>query len=293
MNEFSIRDIENLTGIKAHTIRIWEQRFSIITPKRKESTHRIYDSEDLKKILRIAYLYNNGMKISKIASLNEDDVRKLALETENKPTDSQIFINQLIEAALDFDQPAFENTLTAAVMKTGFENAVSQIIFPVLNKIGLMWMVNRISPAQEHFASAIILNKIISSISSYPRALPEPGKKFVLIFTPEEEMHEIPLTVMEYLLRKNGIAYINAGKHSSQEVLMPLYVKHGFTDFYFHLITNLRHSSFEEYLQKLSSTFPDVSISYSGIDSEFMPPNVNFLQDEKAVKNYVSKLQAV
>lgn len=293
MNEFSIRDIENLTGIKAHTIRIWEQRFSIITPKRKESTHRIYDSEDLKKILRIAYLYNNGMKISKIASLNEDDVRKLALEPENKPTDSQIFINQLIEAALDFDQPAFENTLTAAVLKTGFENAVSQIIFPVLNKIGLMWMVNRISPAQEHFASAIILNKIISSVSSYPRVLPEPGKKFVLIFTPEEEMHEIPLTVMEYLLRKNGIAYINAGKHSSQDVLIPLHEKHGFTDLYFHLITNLRHSSLEEYLQKLSSTFPDLNINYSGVVSGFLPSNVKYLRDEKAVKNYVAELQTV
>ncbi|MGZ5252819.1 MAG: MerR family transcriptional regulator [Flavitalea sp.] len=292
MNQFSIRDIENLTGIKAHTIRIWEQRFSIITPKRKESAHRIYDSEDLKKILRIAYLYNNGMKISKIASLNEDDVRKLALEPD-KVNDSQIFINQLIEAALDFDQPAFENILTAAILKTGFENSISQIIFPVLNKIGLMWMVNRMSPAQEHFASAIILNKIISSVSAYPRVLPEPGKKFILIFTPEEEMHEIPLIALEYLLRKNGIAYINAGKHCAQDVLMPMYEKHKFTDFYFHLITNLRHSSLEEYLQKLSSTFPLVSINYSGVVSDILPSNVNYLRDEKAMKNYIKQLQAV
>lgn len=290
MNEFSIRDIENLTGIKAHTIRIWEQRFNLIKPRRKESTHRIYDNEDLKKILRIAHLYNTGLKISKIAALTEEEVRALTLDPTRSKEEHKIYINQLIEAALDFDQPLFENILAAGVMKLGFESAVSNIMFPALQKIGLMWMVNKVSPAQEHFASAIILNKIIAAISSYKRAMPAKGKSYVLIFTPEEELHELPLLMTEFLLRKNEIAYVNAGKHSSNEVLKELSDKHQFTHLYFNLITNLKHYSTEEYLQKLSVMFPSQKIYYTGAPASFLPANVTYLKNEQAVKNLMEHL---
>ncbi len=290
MNEFSIRDIENLTGIKAHTIRIWEQRFNLIKPRRKDSTHRIYDSEDLKKILRIAHLYSTGLKISKIAALTEEEVRMLTLDPSQSKEDHKVYINQLIEAALDFDQPQFENILAAGILKLGFETSVTHIMFPTLHKIGLMWLVNKVSPAQEHFASAIIINKIISAISSFKRALPVKGRSYVLLFTPEEEMHELPLLMTEFLLRKNEIAYINAGKHSSNEVLKELSKKHVFTHIYFNLITNLKHYSLEEYLQKLSVMFPSQRIFYSGTQASYLPANVSYLRNEQAVKKFLEQL---
>ncbi len=111
MNIFSIRDIENMTGIKAHTLRIWEQRHNIFNPKRKESKHRFYDCEDLKYILRVAYLYNRGMKISRIAGMTQEEIRQQALELKPDSENYEIYVNQLAEAALDFDQPRFEKIL--------------------------------------------------------------------------------------------------------------------------------------------------------------------------------------
>ena len=120
MNFFSISDIESLTGIKAHTLRIWEQRYDLLNPKRKESKHRLYDNEDLKYILRIAFLYHNGYKISKIVSLSEEEIKKMALETTPGKENYQVFVNQLTEASIDFDQVRFEKILHNLVLHLGF-----------------------------------------------------------------------------------------------------------------------------------------------------------------------------
>src|SRR5258708_32447718 len=123
MNGFSVSDIENLTGIKAHTLRMWEQRYSFLNPKRKQSKHRFYDNEDLKFILRIAYLYNNGFKISKIACFCEDEIKKLALELKPGAENYDIFINQLTEASIDFNQNRVEKILHNLVLHVGFERS--------------------------------------------------------------------------------------------------------------------------------------------------------------------------
>src|SRR5262245_962719 len=136
MNFFSIRDIENLTGIKANTLRIWEQRYQLFNPKRRESKHRFYDNEDLKFILRIAYLYNNGYKISQIAGFSPDEIRKMSLELKPSEDNLEIFINQLTEAAIDLDQVRFDKILHTLVLHTGFEKSVTRVLFPLLKRIG-------------------------------------------------------------------------------------------------------------------------------------------------------------
>src|SRR5687767_14826166 len=146
MNHFSIRDIENMSGIKAHTLRIWEQRFQLCCPKRKASKHRIYDNEDLKHILRIAYLYHNGHKISRIAAMTENEIRSLALETKPGAENCEIFINQLMEASIDFNQVYFEKILHTSLLHFGFEKAILSVIFPLLRKIGLLWLTGHIIP---------------------------------------------------------------------------------------------------------------------------------------------------
>src|SRR5919112_3696975 len=192
MNQFSIKDIENLSGIKAHTLRIWEQRYNILIPKRKDSNHRFYDDQDLKQLLKIAYLYHKGIKISKIASLKNDDLNNAAQKLFSSDTTYANYINDLIESSLDFDEERFEQSFEQALEKEGIENVMLKVIYPYLEKVGMLWLTDHVIPAQEHFTSNLINRKIIRAIDALPNIYKE-GKKSVLLFAPPKEYHEIPL----------------------------------------------------------------------------------------------------
>ena len=291
MNFFSISDIENLTGIKAHTLRIWEQRYSLLNPRRKESKHRQYDNEDLKYILRVAFLYHSGYKISRIASLSEDEVKKLALGTTSGKENYQIFVNQLTEASIDFDQQRFEKILHNLILHLGFEKTVVQILFPLLNKIGLLWMTDKVSPAQEHFASALVVKKILVATDGLDKTSEEGARK-VLLFAPEGEHHEIPILFMQYLLKKNGVSCVYVGKNAGLEVLRDFCLQHQITQIHCHLVTNLLSTDLNAYLAKLSHEYPDKEISFSGpqarkVDSP--PPNLRILRDADAMLAFCNK----
>ena len=293
MNFFSIRDIENLTGIKAHTLRIWEQRYQLLNPKRKESKHRLYDNEDLKYILRIAFLYHNGYKISRIAGLSEDEIKKMALDTTSGKENYQVFVNQLTEASIDFDQARFEKTLHNLILHLGFEKTVIQILFPLLNKIGLLWMTDKVSPAQEHFASAIVIKKILFAIDSLDKRYVENTARKVLLFSPAGEHHEIPLLFMQFLLKKNGVPYIYVGKDAKFEAIRDFCMQHNPTQLYCHLVTNLLTSDLNEYFKRLSSAFPDIEIFFSGPQARKVdnpPSNIRLLKDPEAMLAFVAKL---
>lgn len=293
MHVFSIRDIENLTGIKAHTLRIWEQRYTFLKTKRKESKHRFYDHEDLKYILRIAFLYKKGLKISRIARLGEDEIRKHALSPSENGSNTDIVINQLTEAALDFDEPVFQKILSQRVKDNGIEDSVLQVIFPLLNRIGLLWLAGDIRPAQEHFASALIIKQILLSTQAVVRK-PYLSNRCILIFTPLGEFHEIPILFMQYLLKKNGIRYIYAGKNTGVEVLKKYCAVNGVTELYTHLITNLLHCDINNYLQKLHAAFPQMPIFFSGstlVLEQISNPNVQVLRTSGEIMSYASSRQ--
>lgn len=215
MHVFTIKDMENLSGIKAHTLRMWEQRYQLLVPKRKTSNHRLYNNEDLKQLLRIAFLYRNGLKISHIAGLQEDARKKMALhQAGQKPKDS--FLNQLLEAAIDFNMLQFEELLSQSVAQLGIEQCVTSIIYPYLEKIGLLWLTDNAIPAQEHFSSNIIRSQLLLAIDALP---PASSRKLCLLFTPPGEFHEIPLLFFHYLLRKNGTRVWYAGANCTMPVL--------------------------------------------------------------------------
>src|SRR5688572_25366000 len=130
MNQFSISDIETLSGIKAHTLRIWEQRYNFLTPARKESRHRIYSNDDLKSILRISYLYHKGLKISKIAALSEEEICKRSLQTDGHRVDFEIYLNRLTEASIDLNQELFEEIIEQVISQAGYESSVLKVFFP-------------------------------------------------------------------------------------------------------------------------------------------------------------------
>jgi DNA-binding transcriptional MerR regulator len=263
MNFFSIRDIENLTGIKAHTLRIWEQRYQLFCPKRRESKHRFYDNEDLKYILRIAYLYNNGYKISQIAGLTQDQIMQLALELKPNDDNFDIYINQLTEAAIDLDQQRFDKILHTLVLHAGFEKSVIRVLFPLLKKIGLLWLTGNVIPAQDHFASALIIKKLLVAIDGLEKPVANENRR-VLLFTPVGELHEIPLLFMHYMLKKNGVPQVYLGKNVSLEMLELICQHHEVNQLYFHVITNLTRCDIKEYLCRLSRLFPEKEIIFSG-----------------------------
>ena len=167
MNQFTIKDLEHLSGIKAHTIRVWEQRYSFLTPQRTETNIRYYNNEHLKLILNIALLNKYGFKISHIDKMNEDDIRQKIMALSHTEAQEENRINQLIECMVDVDMQNFETLLDRYIKENSVEKAVLQIIYPFLERIGMLWLTNNIHPAQEHLVSNIIRQKLIIAISHH------------------------------------------------------------------------------------------------------------------------------
>lgn len=298
MNFFSIRDVQNLTGIKAHTLRIWEQRHSILNARRKRSNHRFYDNEDLKHLLRIAFLYHHGYKISRIAGLSDEDISRLALEIRPDRENYEIYINQLIEATIDLDHNRFETTLDCLVLQTGFEKAVLEVLFPLLKKIGHLWLAGNVMPAQEHFASAIIIKNILLAIDGLNRPAASLYQRRVVLYTPYGELHEIPILFMQYMLKKNGIPYIYLGSNVTTETLEAVCTQFEklnpdkpITQVYFHLITNLIKSDLGEYLYRVAGLFPGKEVVFSGSRTgawfaRGIPANVRLLKGTEDLKGF-------
>lgn len=271
MNTFTIRDIENLSGIKAHTLRVWEQRYGIIRPMRKDSNHRLYSIEDLKQILRISFLYNQGYKISRIAEMDENEIKKLSLEFKPKGS-YEVFINQMMEASMDFDEELFRSAMDNAMIHLGMEKLMTLVIYPFLNKIGILWMTGNVIPSQEHFASNIIRNKILMATNQLPPKKNDEGKKYIL-FNPPGEYHEIPLLFVQYCLKQRGISNILFGIDTSTDLLKEYLQKNKSTHLFLFMTTNFTNMQPMELLEDIRRNFPGLQIevagnSFRGVETE-------------------------
>ena len=262
MQSFSIRNIELLTGIKAHTLRIWEQRYDFFKAPRKESMQRVYSNEDLKKLLCIAFLYHNGWKISRIASLPDDEVMlevdKIHLTGSNYKTYHQ----KLLQAAIDFNEASFSDTLNLLIENIGFEKTIHEVCYTYLKSVGLLWNTNRVIPAQEHFSSYLIQNRLITETEKYTGVQNEPPE--ILLFCPENEHHELPLLYINYLLRKNGWRVLYLGKDIKLDELKEAAAIPRISYLYLHLITNFTGLFIDDYFEELRKAFPDKIILASG-----------------------------
>lgn len=227
MKKFSIRDIECLTGIKAHTIRIWEQRYNLVPPKRTETNIRYYESGDLKKFLNISTLLENGYRISKVAELNEDEMCGMIAElAENDHVCNKV--NALCTATLKLDEEQFNNTISACIAVMGIEQTFTDVVFPFMRKIGLMWQVGTINPAHEHFITHLIRQKLLTAIDELPTVNSEVARKY-LLFLPEGETHEVGLLFANYLLKARGQHVLYLGQNlplSDLEQIVGYYQPH-------------------------------------------------------------------
>ncbi len=262
MQFFSIRDIENLSGIKAHTLRIWEQRYKLIIPARKESMHRLYSNEDLKQILKISYLYHRGFKISRIARMSAAEIDAHSLEY-HKDSNYDVFINQFVESALDLDQERFEQVFRSLIAHLGFEQAMIRVVYPFLERLGMLWMTGNFLPAQEHFSSHLIRKQILLDTDRIKAITPSTGESIIL-FTPEGEHHEIPILLIANLLRKNGFRVVYFGTNLPLDTLAGYADQHPGDALYFHVLTNFTDLRPDGYVAMLRERFPARRIYVSG-----------------------------
>lgn len=247
---FNIRDIENLTGIKAHTLRTWERRYGIIMPLNIPGKHRMYDNNDLKQILRISTLYHGGYKISKIAGMSLDEMAINTLQLERK-TNFEVFINRFIEFTIDMNEAEFKKLFSELRESIDEKNLYLHIIFPVLQRIGNLWMVGNILPVQEHFASNLIRSYLINSIDGTKNRSRKSNIR-VLLFCPENEHHELPLLFLHFILKYNGAEVIYLGVDTATDMLTYTIQKMNPDYVFAYLITNFAELDINQYLDKLS-----------------------------------------
>jgi len=211
MSNYSIKDIERISGIKAHTLRIWEKRYGIIEPKRTETNIRYYTNEELKKILNISILNNYGIKISKIVGLSSKELHQKVIEISTEEVEETLQIESLVIAMVEVDESRFEKILANCTLRLGFEQTVLNIIYPFFKKVGVLWQAGAINPAQEHFISNLIRQKLIVAIDSQGMMVKEGARRF-LLFLPEGELHELGLLFYSYLIQKAGHKVIYLGQ---------------------------------------------------------------------------------
>ncbi|MDO1500185.1 MerR family transcriptional regulator [Winogradskyella maritima] len=218
-NRFSIKDLENLTGIKAHTIRIWEKRYNLLTPKRTETNIRYYDLENFQKLLNVSFLNNNGYKISKIATLEDHKIPVLVREIASEDNNESHAINSFKMAMLNFDQVLFYNTYESLLRERPFKEIFYDIFIPLLTEIGLLWQTTTITPAHEHFLVALIRQKILLNIEIIQSKTPLKSKSTYVLYLPDNEIHELGLMFIHYELVSQGNQCIFLGSSVPMENL--------------------------------------------------------------------------
>lgn len=263
MNKFTIKDLENLSGIKAHTIRIWEQRYTFLKPERTATNIRYYSNQELKTLLNISLLNKYGYKISHINRMKNEELRDKILSLSGSQAQQERIVNDLIQHMIDLDMDAFEQVLDNFILSRGIEKAITFIIFPFMERIGILWLTDHINPAQEHLITNIIRQKIIVGIENI--VTPFELKSVILLFMPENEHHELGLLFMNYLLKSRGVKTIYLGANvplSDLEFVVDLkkpdYI-------YTHLTTVMKEFNFEKFLNNLKLKFSSTPVLISGL----------------------------
>lgn len=292
MNAFTIKDLENLSGIKAHTIRIWEQRYTFLRPQRTGTNIRYYNNDELKILLNVALLNKYGFKISHIDKMNEVEMKDRILSLSQVQAQQERIINDLIQSMVDLDIESFETILDNYIMARGIERTITQIIFPFLEKIGILWATNHINPAQEHLVTNIIRQKLIVGIESSVTHMHV--NKSILLFLPEGEHHELGLLFIYYLLRSRGVKVLYLGANVPvSDVEYVIKVKNPDIA-YTHLTSLANNFNFDKFLNNLSNKIKGVPIVISGqVTQQYRkssPQGIHLKRSLSEVMEYISGL---
>lgn len=268
MNSYQINDLQRLTGINAHTIRMWERRYNLIKPHRTQTNIRYYDDEQVKKLLNVSTLLNHGMKISRIAELSDAQMHSQIQDLGKVAEGDAIcagFINELTASMLAFDEQAFEKSLSAVIVRFGMYEAMIRVFYPFMKNAGIMWISNEAMPVQEHFATALIRRKLIAAIDGLPAASRK--NKLFLLFLPSEEWHETGLLFADYIIRSKGYKTIYLGQNVPMENLQQVIENKQPTHFLTFYITPQKADKVQAEVSLLARKNKECQILISGADA--------------------------
>jgi len=290
MSKYLIKDIERFTGIKAHTLRVWEKRYHVLKPCRTSTNIRTYDDDDLKRILNISILNRHGYRISEIIKLSEEEICEKVMQLGQRCADTHSQIEKLIMAMVQMDEEIFQEVFDQSVKKSGFEDTFYYLIFPFLERTGLLWQSGSILPAHEHFISNLIRQKLIVAIDSIlsPR---KPNALHSLLFLPEGEWHEIGLLFTYYLIKKWGHYTLYLGPHLPIENIESTLLKHSFDFLVTQFINGISGNDLNLQIQKIVKICKGKKVLLSGgrlIETTFdLPPDFFIYENTQQLKEII------
>ena len=267
MDIFSIAQLQQYSGVKAHTIRIWEQRYNALKPKRSDGNVRYYDGSQLRRLLNIVSLTEMNFKVSEVGALSDDKIFRLLESRLKDPVSADdpysSYTAQLIASAMSYDEMYFEKIFSACVLRVGIKDTFVKIIYPMLVRVGLMWAGDAIPSSQEHFITNLLRQKLFSAIDALPPAKTTSRNVWVL-YLPENEFHEIGLLLANYLIRLSGKKIIYLGANVNFESLKDTVEQVNPSHLFFFLTHYDMPESTQEYVNKVAKNFTKQKIYLTG-----------------------------
>lgn len=284
---FSIKDLENLSGIKAHTIRIWEKRYGILEPMRSSTNIRNYDTHNLQKLLNIVLLHNYGYKISRIAEYSTEKIELLVREIISEKSSKNHAINAFKMAMMNFDQVLFFKTYSNLLSEKSFREIFYEVMIPLMNEIGLLWQSGTITPAQEHFISSLIKQKLLVNTEKIQVLEPTRTDKVFVLFLPENEIHELGLMYLNYEILLHGYKTIYLGESVPMESLKDLKKYFDNIVYVSYLTVQPTKDVINDYLQRIATEImeADSQVWFLGRMTEFI--------DLKKIPNNIKTFRSI
>ncbi|MDD2820658.1 MAG: MerR family transcriptional regulator [Flavobacterium sp.] len=289
-NVFSIKDLENLSGIKAHTIRIWEKRYNVLKPMRTDTNIRLYDLPSLQKLLNITLLHDYGYKISKIATYSEDKIPSLVREIISSKTAKSHAISDFKMAMMNFDQELFFTTYNWLIAEKSFKEIFHQVFIPLMNELGLLWQSDTITPAHEHFISYLIKQKLLVNTEKLQVLKQTKKDKVFVLSLPMNEIHELGLMYLHYEILLNGYKSIYLGESMPIENLKDLKRHYDAIVFVSYLTVQPERDSIDAYINEMTSQLVDenTELWFTGRQVEFIQKEN--LSDKISIFTSISEL---
>lgn len=295
MAQYSIKELEELSGIKAHTIRIWEKRYGIVAPERTSTNIRLYSDEDLKKIIKVSLLNNHGVKISRIAKLNSTELSHRVNELSETHTAPDVHIDRLVVAMVDLDEEVFDDIVNELIRRFGFEKTILDIVYPFLEKIGILWLTGHITPMQEHFITNLLRQKMLVAIDNLPH--PRKTAARIILFLPDDELHELGLLFSYYLVKKAGFRPYYMGQRVPYNDVVWFCRNLKPVAMLTHITTFPAPNFVEAYLQKLCSDNPSILVLAAGqVLTKIalrIPQNLQILENPQQLRSRLESLKSV
>ena len=290
MGNFSIKDIEAVSGIKCHTLRIWEQRYNILSPKRTETNIRYYDDEDLKLILNISILNKYGYKISDISKMSYEEISLAISKISENQNEFSCQIKGLVKTMMMFDEKEFHKNISTSIDQIGLEQTMLRVVFPFMIEIGLLWQTGSIRTPHEHFASNIIKQKLFVAIDECIGKFDSKQKRF-LLFLPEHEKHSLGLLFANYVIRKRGHEVLYLGQDVPLKELKEIFHDR-YPDFIFTILTSAHLDlDKQKFIDTLVDNWKDAKVLLSG--KQFMNGDVVFPSNVILVKSLDEFIQFI